>query len=137
VASRVPNRASRKETATSNIEDDVNSSDEMTIDDEDEQEVPAEEADVVANERGVAVAPSYGVDITRRPWVDKLPLWIPSYFRAAISELTKVTWPAVDEWRNITITVLVMLVIFSIIFGLIDLGFSNLLQALKHLLKLS
>lgn len=68
--------------------------------------------------------------VGRRPLADYLPRWIPSYVRESIIELSKVTWPSRREAANLTTIVIIFSVLFAAVFGLLDLGFQQGLQAI-------
>lgn len=53
---------------------------------------------------------------------------IKKYFQGVSSEAKKVTWPSKKEVRNHTIIVIVTIAAIMLIFGLIDIGFSKLLE---------
>jgi preprotein translocase SecE subunit len=129
VASRTPHRTSRAaQRGPTPAEEPADQSLEEPLDD---QEAPAEAAEV-------AVAPAPARDLTsvdadklaHRTFEEKwLPRWVPRRLRNSIIELSKVVWPSRQEATNVTIVVIVMAVAFAIFFGLLDLGFFNILQA--------
>lgn len=60
--------------------------------------------------------------------------FIVSYFKSALSEFGKITWPTKEQAAILTgITVAVSLIVAAFI-GLVDLGFSQAYQALLDLL---
>jgi len=50
------------------------------------------------------------------------------YFREVVSELKKVSWPSRKELVNATIAAIVVIVIFAIVVGLVDLILGQLLK---------
>lgn len=56
-----------------------------------------------------------------------------NYFKNVADEMKKVTWPSVAEVNKYTWTVLVMVIIFAVYFGVIDFGFSELINWLVTL----
>jgi len=52
------------------------------------------------------------------------------YWRETVGELRKVTWPTSKEAWDMTKVVLVVMVIMSIVLGLLDFGFSQLIRLL-------
>ena len=59
----------------------------------------------------------------------KESIWlrIRKYFRGVVSELKKVTWPTRKELINSTAVVLVVILIFAVAVGIVDLGLGALL----------
>ena len=55
---------------------------------------------------------------------------IKHYWRETVGELRKVTWPTPKEAWAMTKIVLVVMVIMSIVLGLLDFGFSQLIRLL-------
>ena len=53
---------------------------------------------------------------------------INQYFQGVIVEFKKVTWPTRKELQKHTVIVIVSVVIAMVFFGLIDLGFTKLLE---------
>lgn len=51
-----------------------------------------------------------------------------AYVEDAKAELRKVTWPTIKETRRATYVVLGFVAFMSVVLGLIDLGFSKLIQ---------
>jgi len=43
-------------------------------------------------------------------------------------ELSRVVWPKMDEWMGSTIVVLILMCVFAIYLGLIDLGLDRLMR---------
>jgi len=52
----------------------------------------------------------------------------PRYFREVWAELKKVTWLSRREVAYLTVIVIVVVVIVGVIFGFLDLGFTNLIE---------
>jgi len=50
------------------------------------------------------------------------------YFQGVVQEGKKVTWPTRKQVKDHSIVVIVSIVASMIVFGLVDLGFSNLLS---------
>jgi preprotein translocase subunit SecE len=50
------------------------------------------------------------------------------FFRGVVSELKKVSWPSRKELINSTAVVLVLIVIFAVAVGIVDLGLGKLLE---------
>jgi len=50
------------------------------------------------------------------------------FFREMSSELKKVSWPTRKELTNYTIAVIVLVLIFSVIIGVVDLGLSQMME---------
>ena len=50
------------------------------------------------------------------------------YFSASRAELAKVTWPTRRQTVRLTILVVIFSLVFAAILGLLDLGFSTLVQ---------
>ena len=50
------------------------------------------------------------------------------YFGAARVELTKVTWPTRRQTVRLTILVVIFSLVFAALLGLLDLGFTELVQ---------
>jgi len=53
------------------------------------------------------------------------------FFREIISEVKKVSWPSVKELTSNTIAVVVLILIFTAIVGLIDLGLGQLFNLIS------
>lgn len=60
----------------------------------------------------------------------KAPNAIQRYLRETTGELHKVIWPTPTEAWNLTKVVLLVLVCMSIVLGLLDFGFSKLVELL-------
>lgn len=56
-----------------------------------------------------------------------------NYFKNVANEMKKVTWPSFSEVNKYTWTVLMMVIIFAVYFGVIDYGFSELINWLVTL----
>jgi preprotein translocase subunit SecE len=52
----------------------------------------------------------------------------PRFFRDVISELRKVVWPKREDVVNLTIVIVIVTVIIGAALGLIDIGFSQLID---------
>ena len=52
------------------------------------------------------------------------------YHLSTIGEVKKVSWPAVDDTKKMTIVVVVVVAVFSVILSLFDMVWSRLLQAI-------
>lgn len=52
------------------------------------------------------------------------------YIKESMGELKKVTWPKKDEIVNSTMIVIVVVIIFSVILGVFDIGVSKLVKFL-------
>ena len=50
------------------------------------------------------------------------------YFRGVVSELKKVTWPSRKELTNYTIVAIVLILLFAVVVGVVDLGLGQLLE---------
>lgn len=50
------------------------------------------------------------------------------YFRETMAELRKVTWPTRQEWFNLTVLVLVVMVALALLLAGLDLGYTKLLD---------
>lgn len=127
MASRIPNRPS----SSRSVED------EMLPDDQSEEFVPEDStADADSPSEDVRVlSPAGDISVARRNPADYVPEWVPRRLRNSIVELTKVTWPNTDDVRGVVLTVLAMVAIFALLFGLLDLGFSSLLHYITTHLK--
>lgn len=71
-----------------------------------------------------------GKEATRKPVkkkVKKKPRF-GKFFRSVVAELKKVTWPTKKELAKYTVIVIVVVVIFAIIIGLMDIIFGELLR---------
>lgn len=55
------------------------------------------------------------------------------YIKGVFQELRRVTWPKFTEVNRFTWTVLVMVLLFGIFFGITDTGFSTLINWLVSL----
>ena len=61
-------------------------------------------------------------------------LWLRSsperreYHLASVGEVKKVTWPSIPDTKRMTIVVVIVVAIFSVILGVFDLGWSEVLQ---------
>lgn len=55
---------------------------------------------------------------------------ITSYFQGVITETKKITWPSRQNVINYTQTVILSVIFIVIVFGLVDLGLSKLLEKL-------
>ena len=145
MASRVSPRAKRPSTArpvastqdaeAALIQDDAAALDEPDNEQEFETSAQADVDDAeddaplaVARSPRRAVSNDAATAAVKRPWTDSLPRWLPAYFREALIELYKVTWPTPREAFNLTMLVVALSVAFAVVFGLIDLG---LFQALS------
>ncbi len=64
-------------------------------------------------------------------WFKALPKRIAKPFKNMVTELRRVTWPSKQKLIRYSIIVLVFLLIMMIIIGLFDLGFSELVQAIR------
>ncbi len=53
---------------------------------------------------------------------------IKKYFQGVQSEAKRVTWPSKKEVRSHTLIVIGTIIVVMLVFGLIDLGFSKLLE---------
>jgi preprotein translocase subunit SecE len=58
------------------------------------------------------------------------PNAIQKYFRETTGELHKVKWPTTTEAWNLTKVVLLVLLGMSILLGLLDMGFSKLIEVI-------
>lgn len=52
------------------------------------------------------------------------------YFQQSGNELRKVTWPTRRQAMKLTIAVIVFSIVLSLVIGLIDLGFTKVLQTI-------
>lgn len=52
------------------------------------------------------------------------------YVKESMGELKKVTWPKKDEIINSTLIVIVVVIIFSVVLGIFDIGVSKLVKFL-------
>lgn len=50
------------------------------------------------------------------------------YIKGVFEELKRVTWPSFNEVNRYTWTVLITIVLFGIFFGIVDLGFSSVIN---------
>jgi preprotein translocase SecE subunit len=143
VASRVTNRTSlRKESNDSDteIEDRLEESDDEVEEDEDTLAEDGEDASthLVSTGRSRGVTTTSDASITQKSsWVDFIAQnkWIPMRLRNSIIELTKVTWPSGDDVRNLTLVVFGLLITFSILFGLFDIGLGSILKFVVDKIK--
>jgi preprotein translocase subunit SecE len=55
---------------------------------------------------------------------------INSYFQGVFNEAKKVTWPSQKEVKNHTIVVIATILVATVFFGLVDFGFSKVLELL-------
>lgn len=67
---------------------------------------------------------------TNKPPVkqDKRKKGFKKFFREVVSELKKVSWPSRKELTNYTVVVIVLILIFAVAIGIVDLGLSKLLD---------
>jgi len=65
-----------------------------------------------------------------KQFIKKLPSRIAKFIRDVIRELKKVTWPTRKALLNYTVVVIVNIIIFSILLGLFDFGFIQLIDLL-------
>jgi len=59
---------------------------------------------------------------------EKRKLGLKKYYRGVVSELKKVSWPTRKELTNYTGVVLMLIIIFAITVGIVDLGLGRLLE---------
>ncbi len=130
MASRMSNRAQRA--ARRALPPDAETTEEAPETLSDDDTSPDEDDD----ETSLAPAPARDLTATdvervaRRTFEDYLPGWVPAYLRNAIIELRKVVWPSRQEAVNLTLIVVAMAIVFAVVFGLIDIGFYNILQSI-------
>ena len=98
----------------------------------DEDTVVEDEAQLPAVVEDREVGAPIPVSVTRRPWTDYIPGWIPARIRNSIIELGKVTWPTTKEALNYTTTVIIFAVIFGVVFFAIDQLFTSGLSAITN-----
>lgn len=55
------------------------------------------------------------------------------YIKGVAQELKRVTWPSFSEVNKYTWTVIIMVILFGVYFGAVDLGFSSLISWLLSL----
>ncbi|MBI1801943.1 MAG: preprotein translocase subunit SecE [Chloroflexi bacterium] len=55
------------------------------------------------------------------------------YLRETRAEISKVTWPTVDEARNLSLIVIAVTVLMSVALGLLDFLFAYLFQTILRL----
>lgn len=55
------------------------------------------------------------------------------YIKGVAQELKRVTWPSFSEANKYTWTVIIMVILFGVYFGAVDLGFSSLISWLLSL----
>ncbi len=127
MASRIPNRS---RTNRRDEEPEAIPTDEQATEDEGTDFVEGDEGNLPIAVAPLDVSAATQVAAARRPWYENLPGWIPSYFREAIIELNKVTWPTPQEALRLSTIVVVFAVIFGIVFFLLDSGLSSILQVL-------
>jgi preprotein translocase subunit SecE len=65
--------------------------------------------------------------------IKKFPSRIAGFFRDVVHELKRVTWPSRKALVNYTIVVIVTIIIFSILLGLFDFGFTYLIDLLAKI----
>ena len=65
---------------------------------------------------------------TGRPVLGRQPRFRGGFIGEVISELRKVVWPSQEEATRLTVMVLVISISIGITLGVIDFGFSNLIQ---------
>ena len=68
-----------------------------------------------------------------KQFIKKLPSRIAKFIRDVIRELKKVTWPTRKALLNYTVVVIVTIIIFSILLGLFDFGFIELIDLLAKI----
>lgn len=68
-----------------------------------------------------------------KQFIKKLPSRIAKFIRDVIHELKKVTWPTRKALLNYTVVVIVTIIIFSILLGLFDFGFIELIDLLAKI----
>jgi preprotein translocase subunit SecE len=68
--------------------------------------------------------------INWKQFIKGIPSRVAKFFRDVVHELKKVTWPTKKALINYTIVVIVTIIIFSVILGVFDLGFVELVDLL-------
>ncbi|MCW5880968.1 MAG: preprotein translocase subunit SecE [Anaerolineae bacterium] len=66
----------------------------------------------------------------KRPNEDSFLYRLRRYLETTRAELRKVNWPGREEWTNLTLMVLAVVVVMSVLLGVIDAGFAALFRAL-------
>jgi len=125
VASRTPKGSTKQQNTLTSQSDDT----EIQDDQLDENDLALATADDVEGVTvlGRGTSSTIPAGIASRSWTTNIPMWM-GPFRNSIIELTKVTWPAWEDARNMTGVVIMMALFFAIIFGALDLGLYQLLQ---------
>ncbi len=70
--------------------------------------------------------------INWKQFIKGLPSRVAKFFRDVVHELKRVTWPTRKALINYTIVVIVTIIIFSVILGVFDLGFVELVDLLTR-----
>ncbi len=132
MASRIPNRTKRTVPPPEPADE---TNDERLDQDEGAESEALAPVDVVEHELEPISARSMGVatasTVTRRPATDYLPSWLPQWFRNSLAELMRVTWPSRQEAVNLTLLVIAIALAFAVVFGLVDLGLTDLLSKIS------
>jgi len=68
-----------------------------------------------------------------KQFIKKMPSRIAKFFRDVIHELKRVSWPTRRALINYTIVVVVTIIIFSIILGVFDFGFLQLIELIAKI----
>lgn len=68
-----------------------------------------------------------------KQFIKRLPSRIAGFFRDVVHELKRVTWPSKKALINYTIVVVVTIIIFSILLGLFDLGFIQIVEMMAKI----
>jgi len=63
-----------------------------------------------------------------KQFIKKLPSRVAKFFRDVMHELKKVSWPTRKALINYTIVVIITIIIFSILLGVFDFGFIQLIE---------
>lgn len=62
--------------------------------------------------------------------MNKIYLNCKNYFLGVIAEAKKVVWPTRSQVSSQTATVIIAIIIAALVFGIVDFGFSQLIQVL-------
>jgi preprotein translocase subunit SecE len=68
-----------------------------------------------------------------KQFIKRLPSRIAGFLRDVVHELKRVTWPSKKALINYTIVVIVTIIIFSILLGLFDLGFIQIVEMMAKI----
>ena len=68
-----------------------------------------------------------------KQFITKLPSRVAKFLRDVMHELKRVTWPTRKALINYTVVVIVTIIIFSILLGVFDFGFIQLIELIAKI----